>query len=254
MTQHNAFEDKIVSAQQAISTIKNGSRIFIGSGCGEPQHLIHTMANNHNLNDIMVFQMLAFTLADYLTNDDFLQRFSVKLFFVTIQMQQAAFEGKVDYIPMYLSQLPDFFKSKQIVIDTVLIQISPPDAFGIASLGVSVDVTLEAVKNAKTIIAQINPRMPRTHGDGFLHVDDIDYFVPFEEELLFLTQETVGKKTASRIARYVKELIEDGSTLQVGYGHMPYALLEYFNDKNDLGIHTHMIADAFIPLIKQGHK
>ncbi len=252
MKKHNTYEEKIVTARQAISTIKNGSRIFIGSGCGEPQHLIHTMAKSHNLHDIMIFQMLAFTLADYLNDNHFLQRFSVKLFFVTIQMQQAAFEGKLDYIPTYLSQLPQLFKSNQIIIDTVLIQISPPDAFGIASLGISVDVTLEAVKNAKTVIAQINPRMPRTHGDGFLHINDIDYLVPFEEELLFLAHDPVDENAAKRIAQYVNELIDDGSTLQVGYGHMPYALLKYLDNKNDLGIHTHMISDAFIPLIEQG--
>lgn len=252
MTGNKNFNGKIVSAQQAISTIKNGSRIFIGSGCGEPQHLIHTMAKNQRLNDIMIFQMLAFTLADYLDDNRFLRRFSVKLFFVTIQMQQAAFEGRLDYIPTYLSQLPNFLRNNQIIIDIVLIQISPPDAFGIASLGVSVDVTLEAVKNAKTVIAQINPRMPRTHGDGFLHINDIDYLVPFEEELHINTKEPVDEKIARRIAQYVSELIDDGSTLQVGYGHMPYALLKYFGDKNDLGIHTHMISDDFIPLIKEG--
>lgn len=252
MTRAKVRKGIVVTAEEAIASIKNGSRIFIGSGCGEPQHLIHTLANNHKLYDIMVFQMLAHTLADYLNDDTFLQRFSVKLFFVPIKMQQAAFEGKVDYIPTYLSQLPQLFRNKQIVIDTVLIQISPPDTFGISSLGVSVDVTLEAVKSAKTVIAQINPRMPRTHGDGFLHINDIDYLVPFEEELIFIDQETVEEKTASRIAQYVKELVDDGSTLQVGYGHMPYALLQYFDDKNDLGIHTHMISDAFIPLIKQG--
>lgn len=252
MTDAKGCKGKVVTAEEAISTIKNGSRVFIGSGCGEPQLLIHTLANNHNLNDIMVFQMLAHSLADYLNDETFLQRFSVKLFFVPIKMQQAAFEGKVDYIPTYLSQLPKLFRDKQIVIDTVLIQISPPDVFGIASLGVSVDVTLEAVKSATTVIAQINPRMPRTHGDGFLHINDIDYLVPFEEELICIDQGIVEEKTAVRIAQYVKELVGDGSTLQVGYGHMPYALLQYFDDKNDLGIHTHMISDAFIPLIKRG--
>ena len=252
MTDAKGVTGKIVTAAEAIATIKNGSRVYIGSGCGEPQHLIHTLANKYDLNDIMVFQMLAHTLADYLDDKTFLQRFSVKLFFVPIKMQQAAFEGKVDYIPTYLSQLPQLFRNKQIVIDTVLIQISPPDVFGIASLGVSVDVTLEAVKSAKTVIAQINPRMPRTHGDGFVHIKDIDYLIPFEEELLCSDREIVDEKTASRIAQYVKDLVDDGSTLQVGYGHMPYALLQYFDNKNDLGIHTHMISDAFIPLIKQG--
>lgn len=243
---------KVVTAEEAIATIKNGSRIFIGSGCGEPQHLIRTLAENHKLNDIMIFQMLAHTLADYLDDEAFLQRFSVKLFFVSIKMQQAAYEGRVDYIPTYLSQLPQLFRNKLIVLDTVLIQISPPDRFGIASLGVSVDVTLEAIKSAKTVIAQINPRMPRTHGDGFLHIGDIDYLVPHEEELIFMDRDPVDENVAGRIAQYVKELVDDGSTLQVGYGHMPYALLKYFDDKNDLGIHTHMISDAFIPLIEAG--
>lgn len=244
--------DKTVSAKEAVATIKNGSRIFIGSGCGEPRHLIHTMVRDRHLKDVMIFQMLAFTLADYFMDEDFLHRFSVKLFFVTREMQQAAFEGKVDYIPTYLSQVPRFFKNRQIVIDTVLIQISPPDEFGIASLGVSVDVTLEAVKSAKTVIAQVNPRMPRTHGDGFLHISDIDYLVPFEEELRTISQEVTDERTASRIGQYVRELVDDGSTLQVGYGHLPYTLLRYMDDKNDLGIHTLMISDVFIPLIKKG--
>ncbi len=252
MAKNIGHKAKVVTAEEAIATIKNGNRIFIGSGCGEPQHLIHTLANSRNVNDIMIFQMLAHTLADYLDDEYFLQRFSVKLFFVPVKMQQAAFDGRVDYIPTYLSQLPQLFRDKQIVIDTVLIQISPPDCFGIASLGVSVDVTLEAVKSAKTVIAQINPRMPRTHGDGFLHMNDIDYLIPFEEELISMGPEIVEEETAGRIAQYVKELVDDGSTLQVGYGHMPYALLKYFDTKNDLGIHTHMISDAFIPLIKAG--
>lgn len=252
MDKRSANKGKFVTAKEAIATIKNGSRIFIGSGCGEPQHLIHALVNNGNLQDIMIFQMLAHTLADYLNDRLFLERFSVKLFFVPIAMQTAAFEGKVDYIPTYLSQLPQLFRTKQIGIDTVLVQISPPDGFGIASLGVSVDVTLEAVRSAKTVIAQVNPRMPRTHGDGFLHINDIDYLVPFTEELIAIDEEPVDEHIASRIAQYVLELVDDGSTLQVGYGHMPYALLRYFDQKNDLGIHTHMISDAFIPLVKQG--
>lgn len=244
---------KVVSATEAIATIKNGSRIFIGSGCGEPQHLIHTLAAAGNINDVLIYQMLAHTLADYLGSRTFLERFSVKLFFVPVRMQQAAFEGKIDYIPTYLSQVPQLLRNNQIIIDTVLIQISPPDEFGNASLGISVDVTLEAVKTARTVIAQINPRMPRTHGDGFIHIDEIDYLVHHEEELIFIGQEVENEETSRRIAQYVKELVDDGSTLQVGYGHLSYSLLPYFNDKNDLGVHTHMIADPFIPLMKNGN-
>ena len=241
-----------VTAKEAIATIKNGNRVFIGSGCGEPQKLIHTLIES-KASDITIFQMLPHTIASFLNNKVFLERFLVKLFFVPVPLQQAAYEGKIDYIPTYLSQLPKLFRNNQIVIDTVLIQISQPDEFGIASLGISVDVTLEAVRNAGKVIAQINPRMPRTHGDGFIHISEIDYLVFHEEELLYIGGEQYDENISMRVAQYVKELVDDGSTLQVGYGQLSYALLKYFNDKNDLGIHTHMISDAFIPLMKNGN-
>ena len=247
-----AYHQRIVSAEAAVRKIKNGSRIFLGSGCGEPRHLIQALVKSRDIQDAMIFQMLAFTLADYLEDEHFMDRFSVKLFFVTTAMKQAAFEGKIDYIPTYLSQIPAFFRSNQIGIDAALVQISPPDRFGVASLGVSVDVTLEAVKNAKLVIAQVNPRMPRTHGDGFIHVEDIDYLVPFEEELLVDQGPSVDENICRRIAQYLKDLIDDGSTLQVGYGPVPYALLKYIDNKNDLGIHTLMISDVFIPLFEKG--
>jgi acyl-CoA hydrolase/GNAT superfamily N-acetyltransferase len=245
-------ETKTVSANEAVAKLKNGSRVFIGSGCGEPQHLIHTMVANRKLQDIMIFQMLSYSFERYLKDPTFLDRFALKLFFVTISMRQAAYEGKVDYIPVYLSEIPSLFRSRQISLDVALIQISPPDRFGLASLGVSVDVTREAVRNARLVIAQVNPRMPRTHGDGFIHVDDIDFIVNHEEAVLTLPDDIVDETIARRIARYVSELIDDGSTLQVGYGLMPFAILKYLTDKSDLGVHTHMMTDAFIPLFEKG--
>jgi acyl-CoA hydrolase/GNAT superfamily N-acetyltransferase len=249
---HTHCPSKIVSAGEAVSRLKNGSRVFVGSGCGEPQHLIHRMVANRRLQDIMIFQMLSFSFEQYLKDPDFLSRFALKLFFVTVSMRQAAFEGKIDYIPVYLSEIPSLFRNRQITLDVALIQISPPDRFGLASLGVSVDVTREAVRNARLVIAQINSRMPRTHGDGFIHVDDIDVIVPYEEEVLTLPEDAVDEKNARRMARYVSDLIDDGSTLQVGYGLMPFAILKYLTEKTDLGVHTHMLTDAFIPLFKKG--
>lgn len=248
----NRFASKMVTAEEAISNLKNGCRVFVGSGCGEPQLLIHTMVANRQLQDIIIFQMLSYSFERYLKDPDFLNRFALKLFFVTISMRQAAFDGKIDYIPVYLSEIPRLFRNRQITLDVSLIQISPPDRFGLASLGISVDVTREAVRNARLVIAQINPKMPRTHGDSFIHVDDIDYIVSHEEEVLTLQEEPVDEKTARRIARYVSELVDDGSTLQVGYGQMPFAVLKYLTDKSDLGVHTHMMADAFIPLFENG--
>ncbi len=246
------FASKIVSANEAASKLKNGCRVFVGSGCGEPQILIHTMIANRHLQDVMIFQMLSHSFEKYLKVPDFINRFALKLFFVTNSMRQAAFEGKIDYIPVYLSEIPKLFRNRQIILDVALIQISPPDKFGLASLGVSVDVTREAVRNARLVIAQINPRMPRTHGDSFIHVDDIDHIVYHEEEILTLENEAVNEQTARRIARYISELVDDGSTLQIGYGQIPFAVLKYLTDKSDLGIHTHMMGDAFISLFESG--
>ena len=246
------YPSKIVSAEAAMAKLRNGSRVFVGSGCGEPRHLIHAMVANRQLQDVMIFQMLSFSFERYLKDPDFLKRFALKLFFVTVSMRQAAFEGKIDYIPVYLSEIPSLFRSSQISLDVALIQISPPDRFGLASLGVSVDVTRQAVRSARLVVAQVNPRMPRTHGDSFIHLDDIDYVVPYEQDVLTLPDDAVDETTSRRIGRYVSELIDDGSTLQVGYGQMPYAILPYLMEKSDLGVHTHMLTDAFFPLFKKG--
>lgn len=248
----SARQSAVVTAQEAVSKIKNGSRVFLGSGCGEPRHLLRALVDDGRLQDIMIYQMLAITLAEYLDDEAFTQRFSLKLFFVSPTMRNAYPAGKIDYIPTYLSEIPHMFRSNEIGLDVALVQISPPDRFGFGSLGVSVDVTREAVRRAKLVIAQVNPRMPRTLGDGFIHVDEIDFLVPFEEPLVEYVQATADEETAKRIAYYVSELVDDRSTLQVGYGQLPYVILGFLNDKKDLGIHTNMITDAFIPLFESG--
>jgi len=244
--------EKVVSAEEAVSKIKKGSRVFIGSACGEPQHLIRAMVNDQTLQDIMLYQMLSFTLADYVDDRNFLRRFALKLFFISATMRKAAFEGKIDYIPAYISEIPQLFESGQIGLDAALVQVSPPDRFGLCSLGVSVDVTRSGIKNARTVIAQVNPRMPRTWGDTFLHINDIDWMVHYEEPLVTSVPLPPNEETARRIGFYVSELIEDGSTLQIGFGRLPYFILQCLEDKKDLGIHTQMITDAFLPLFEKG--
>ncbi len=154
--------NKVVSAEEAVSKIKNGSRVFIGTGCGEPQHLIKAMVNDSTIQDILVYQMLSSTFSRYIDDESFRRRFSLKLFFISASMRKAAFEGKIDYIPVYLSQIPRLFASQRIGLDVALVQVSPPDKFGYCSLGVSVDITRSGLKNARLVIAQVNPRMPRT--------------------------------------------------------------------------------------------
>ncbi len=246
-----ACPNKLMDAQTAISNIKNGSRVFIGTGCGEPQHLIRTMVEDLSMQDIMVYQMLSWTFSNYVDDPKFLRRFSLKLFFISSSMRKAAFEGKIDYIPTYLSQIPRYFANRRIGLDVALIQVSPPDKHGYCSLGVSIDITLAGMQNAKMVIAQVNPRMPRTSGDSFVHIDDIDYLVQHEEPLVEALPSIKNSETASRIGFYVNQLVDDGATLQIGFGHLPFAILQNLMDKKDLGIHTQLITDGFLPLFEK---
>ena len=242
---------KLMSAENAVGLIKRGSRVFIGTGCGEPQHLIRSLVENDHLQDIMIYQMLSHTLAKYVDNPSFLRRFSLKLFFISQDMRKAAFEGKIDYLPMYLSQIPRYFSSQRIGLDVALIQVAPPDKFGYCSLGVSVDITRSGMENAKLVIAQINPRMPRTWGDSFVHVDELDFLVWHEEPLVESVPNVKDNEVAQRIGFYVNQLVDDGATLQIGFGQLPFAILGHLEDKKDLGIHTQLITDGFIPLLEK---
>ncbi len=243
---------KILTAEEAVAKIKTGSRVFIGTGCGEPQHLLHAMVAARELYDILLYQMLSFTLAKYVEDREFLNRFSLKLFFISRDMRKAAFEGKIDYIPAYLSQIPRMFHSKQIGLDVALIQVSPPDKHGYCSLGVSVDITRAGMSNASVVIAQVNPKMVKTSGDSNVHIDEIDYLVLHEEPLVeYLQDKSRDSRVAERIGHYVAQMIDDGATLQVGFGSLPGQILQSLINKKNLGVHTQVITDAFLPLLKK---
>ncbi len=242
---------KVVDAATAISHIKSGSRVFIGTGCGEPQHLIKAMVNEATIQDIMVYQMLSSTFAQYIDDESFRRRFSLKLFFISDSLRKAAFEGKIDYIPAYLSQIPRMFASQRIGLDVALVQVSPPDKFGYCSLGVSVDITRSGLENASLVIAQVNPRMPRTWGDSFIHVDAIDWLVPFEEPLVEMFPAVKHTKIARRIGHFVSQLVDDEATLQIGFGHLPIAIVQSLDKKKDLGLHTQLITDGLLPLFEK---
>lgn len=252
MNLHEYCPEKVVTAEQAVSKIKGGSRVFVGTGCGEPQHLIRAMVRDVSMQDIMVYQMLSWTFSQFIDDPSFLRRFSLKLFFISSAMRKAAFEGKIDYIPTYLSQIPRLFYSRRIGLDVALVQVSPPDRFGYCSLGVSVDITRAGMANSKLVIAQVNPKMPETRGDSAVHVDEIDYFVLHEEPLVeALPSPAKDNQVAQRIGHYVSQLVDDGATIQVGFGNLPNAILQYLDGKKDLGVHTQLITDSFIPLIEK---
>jgi len=245
------FAEKKLTAAEAVRKIRHGSSVFIGTGCGEPQELIRAMVTDQAIQDIVIYQMLSSTLSQYVYEPDFLSRFSLKLFFISPYMRQAAFDGKIDYLPAYLSQIPELFYSEQINLDVALVQVSPPDEFGFCCLGISVDITLAGLKMAKTVIAQVNPRMPTTWGDSHIHVDEIDYLVYHDEPMVEFIPATKNQQVVERIAHYVIQLVDDGATLQVGFGHLPDAILPYLKGKKDLGIHTQVITDGLLPLLKE---
>ena len=243
--------DKLLTAAEAVKKIENGSRVFVGTGCGEPQELIKSMVANLAIQDIIVYQMLSSTFARYMDDKDFLNRFSIKLFFISYYMRQAAFEGKIDYIPVFLSQIPEIFDTQEIGLDVALIQVSPPDRFGFCSLGISVDITLSGMKNATVVIAQVNPQMPRTWGDSLVHVDEIDYLVVHEEPLVEMIPRPKNANVVKRIGYYINQLVDDGATIQVGFGHLPDAVVSTLEGKKDLGLHTQVITDGLLPLFEK---
>ena len=251
MNLRDVCPDKLLTAQKSVKKIKNGSRVFIGTGCGEPQRLIKAMVEDLSIQDIVIYQMLSATLSNYVNDENFLSRFSIKLFFISLLMRQSAFEGKIDYIPVYLSQIPEIFANHEIGLDVALIQVSPPDTHGYCSLGISVDITLSGMKNADLVIAQVNPQMPRTWGDSNVHIDEIDYLVEYDEPILESLPEMKNQKIVERIGHYVNMLVDDGATLQIGFGHLPDAIVPYLSDKKDLGIHTQVITDGLLPLFKK---
>jgi acyl-CoA hydrolase len=178
--------------------------------------------------------------------------FKINSLFVSQNIREAVNDGRGDYIPVFLSEIPNLFRRNILPLDVALVQVSPPDKHGFCSLGVSVDVAATAVKMAKHVIAQVNPRMPRTLGDGIIKIDDFDSIVYAEQELPEVVSNEGLSEISMRIGGYCAELIEDGSTLQMGIGAVPDAVLASLMGHKELGVHTEMFSDGIIPLIEKG--
>jgi len=244
---------KILTATKAIKNIKIGSRIFLGTGCGVPHHLVQELAKSADqMADNEIVHLL--TLGDTPSADPkFQDQFRHNTFFVSDNIRDAVSEGRADYSPIMLSDIPRLFKNRRMPLDVAIIQVSPPDHFGYVSLGISVDITKSAAESAELVIAQVNERMPVTHGDSFLHVRDIDYLVPYTEPLHEFQAAEIDE-TVDLIGRYVAQLIENESTLELGIGALPQAVTNNLLETSvrDLGIHTEMFSDSLIPLIENG--
>ena len=242
---------KILSAPEAVRAIQPGDRVFVGSGAAMPEELIRALADYApEVQGIELLHLLTLGL-DPTTEERFAHHVRHSNFFIGANARRAVQEGRADYTPIFLSEIPSLFKSGTVPVDVALVHLSPPDRHGFCSYGVSVDIVKSATEAAKHVIAQINPCMPRVHGDSLIHLDDIDTLVEVDEALPELPRPAAGEVTDA-IGRHVASLIEDGSTLQLGIGAIPDAVLANLHDKADLGVHTEMFSDGLLPLVASG--
>ena len=249
------YPAKFLPENEVFANIHRGDRIFISTACGEPQYLVRSLIDFVDSHpkaffDAEVLHVWTLGVAPY-TDPKFKSNFRHNSFFISESTREAVNEGLADYSPIFLSQVPSLFRRGLVPVDVALIQVSRPDERGYMSLGVSVDITKAAVEMATTVIAQVNSNMPRVHGDAFVHVDDVDFIIHHDEPLLTYEASVPGE-IAERIGGYVSRIVEDGDTIQVGYGSLPNAILRALKDKKHLGVHTELISDGIIELIKRG--
>ena len=239
---------KTVSAEEAVKVIKSNDRVYIQAAAAAPQQLINAMSARHEeLRNVEVCHLHIEGEAPY-ANPELKDSFHVNSFFIGKNVRHTLHAGNGSYTPVFLSELPTLFHQNIIDLDVVLIHVSEPDKHGYLSLGVSVEATLAAIDNATTVIAQVNKNMPRTHGAGIIHYSEIDYFVEADDEIpTMLASEP--SEIESKIGDYVASLIEDRSTLQMGIGNIPNAVLSRLTNHKDLGLHTEMFSDGVIDLI-----
>jgi acyl-CoA hydrolase/GNAT superfamily N-acetyltransferase len=245
------YQRKITSVANVLKKVPRGARIFIGSGCAEPLALTRGLIEHaHHFADNAIIHILTQGEAAY-TRAEYSDNFRHNAFFIGANVREAVQAGRADYTPIFLSEIPDLFASGQMPLEAAFIQVAPPDAMGFCSLGVSVDVVKAATRHARYVVAQVNPQMPRTFGDSFVHVNDIDAIVEADEPVIEWNAPPITPE-AERIGYHVSRLVQDGATLQMGIGVIPDAVLAHLSDKHDLGVHTEMFSDGLMRLARAG--
>ena len=242
---------KIVSAPEALSHIQSESSVYVHTAAAAPVQLVQAMADRCNeLRNVKVYQLHTEGPAPY-ADPECRNAFRVHAFFVGKNVRQAIRDGRADYVPIFLSEVPQLFNRKIIHLDAALVHVCPPDKHGYCSMGVSVDASRAAVNQSGLVIAQVNPNMPRTHGDGMIHVSEIDYGVEVDDPIREHAPAELTE-TEIKIGRHCAELVEDGATLQLGIGSIPDAVLASLKDHKNLGLHTEMFSDGIIDLVESG--
>lgn len=241
-----------ISAEEAVKNIKSGNRVFLHGSAATPIHIIEALLARHQELKKVEFVSIS-NFGDINFNDEkYRESFFFNSLFVSANTRQSANSNYGDYVPIFLSQIPQLFKSNILPVDVAIIHVSPPDKHGYCSLGTSVDIARAAVEMAKHIIAQVNPKMPRTHGDSFIHVNEIDSLIWYDVDLPEINYEDGTTNAIIQIGKNIAELIDDGATLQLGIGTIPDQVLKNLNHHKNLGLHTEMLSDGVIPLIKKG--
>jgi acyl-CoA hydrolase len=239
------------SASEAIQYIKPGQRVFVHGSAATPTILLQALVDREEIKDVeLVFISVFGSFPPALPEHE--SRFRLNSLFVSGPVRKAVNSGKADYVPVFLSEIPELFRNNILPIDVALVQVSPPDRHGYCSLGVSVDVARSAVNAAEMVIALVNHQMPRTHGDGMIHTSRFAAMVECDCELELPPGHSFPGEIEQRIGRQVAGLIEDGSTLQLGIGAIPDSVLSCLSSHRHLGIHTEMFSDGILPLIQSG--
>lgn len=245
------YRSKLVTASEAVSCVESGMRVYIHPGCAEPEALVEAlMERAPYVKNVELIHLLTYGTSPYCA-PDMAEHFRHNALFVGGNVRNAVNDGRADYTPIFLSEVEALFESGEMPIDVAFIQVSPPDSHGYCSFGVGVECTLTAAKYAHRVVAQVNAQMPRTYGDSFIHVSEIDAVVELSRPLCEMRKHPTNE-VFQQIGARVASLIEDGAVLQCGIGAIPDAVLPALMDRRDLGVHTELISDNVIPLIDAG--
>jgi len=245
------YKNRLCSADEALQVVKSGDRVVFAHATGEPLDLVDALvARAPELRDVEIVHMVAMGKGEY-AKPEYAESFFHNSVFVGASTREAIHAGRGDYVPTHFHEIPNLFLKGYLPPDVVLVHLSPPDKHGFCSFGISVDYTKPASSVAKTVIAQVNPNMPRTHGDSFIHVSQIDRIVESEQPIIELQPPKIGP-VEEAIGKNIAELVNDGDCLQLGIGGIPDAVLLFLHGKKDLGIHTEMFSEGVVALYNEG--
>ena len=253
----DSYRSKVCTPEEAVSVVKSNMRVYVHPGCATPEILLNAMCeNSSHFENVEVIHLLTLGISPY-SDSKMEGRFRHNALFIGGNVRKAVNEGRADFTPVFLYEVPQLFYKGILPIDVAIINVSPPDKYGFCSFGVGVECTKPATEVAKIIIAQINTQMPRTLGNSFIHIDKIDHCVEVDAPLNELKYEekhnsATEQNVFQKIGKYVSSLIEDGSTLQLGIGAIPEAVLKHLAGKKDLGIHSEMFSDGVVKLVEEG--